>query len=150
MEKWYRETYVSPAFQKRIDIKAVLLTNEFRKAYLARYVRIHGEGQGQFDETIGSRIGVLVSLFSSERDHELLEDRRLWTVSMKYGKAELRNPEIRMLPEKPLLTPFFPFVSTWSKEFLLVFDPQGVEGGLPEKVVLSMRSALADVEMIWQ
>jgi hypothetical protein len=151
LEKWYRETFVSPAFQKRFEVKAVLLTNEFRKAYLARHARLQGPSQGgQFDDSIGSRVGVLLSVFSSDRDFEILEDKRLWTIAMNYGQAELRNPEVRMLPEKALTTPYFPFVSPWSKEFLVVFEPQGGEGGLPDKVELTMRSSMANVEMIWK
>jgi hypothetical protein len=156
-EKWHKEESIVSSLQKKLEVHALLLTDEFRRAYVARFQRLRGVTQDSLGQDIGRRVGVLVSVFSPEKPYESLDDRRLWTIQLKYGINTLANPEIKSLNDKVLLDPFFPFVNQWSREFILAFDPTagttGDSGGdetpLPDSVTLIMRSALTSVEVRW-
>ncbi len=149
LQKWQRSDAVFSMFQKRVEIHAVMLTAEFRKAYMERAGRIWGEGQQGFDSSLGNRVGFLVSFSTPDRAYESLDDKRLWVLNMNYGNTKIPNSEVRGLTDKALLEPFFPFVNQWSREFLVAFDP-GASGNLPEVVGLTFKSALAGVELIWR
>jgi hypothetical protein len=136
-------------FQKRIEVHAVMLTAEFRTAYMERAAKIWGEGQQAFDSSIGSRVGFLVSFSTPDRPYEFLEDKRLWVLSLNYGGTKVSNPEVRSLADKAVLDPFFPFVNQWSREYLVAFDP-AMGSSLPQSVSLSLKSALAGVELEWR
>jgi hypothetical protein len=149
LQKWQRSDAVFSMFQKRVEIHAVMLSTEFRKAYMERAVRIWGEGQQAFDSSLGNRVGFLVSFSTPDRAYESLDDKRLWVLNLKYGDTKIPNSEIRSLMDKAFLEPFFPFVNQWSREFLVAFDP-GAGGNIPDVVGLTFKSALAGVELIWR
>jgi hypothetical protein len=94
-------------------------------------------------------MGFLVSVSTPERPYENVDDRRLWTSSLQIGAVQIQNAEIRPLSDKVLLEPFFPFVTQWSREFLVAFDP-GATGELPQSVVLKFKSALVALDLEWR
>jgi hypothetical protein len=149
LEKWHRSDSVYSLFQKKIQVHGVLLTTDFRKAYLERVSRIRGDAVNALDESVGRRLGVFVSLTTPDYAYENLDDKRLWSVSLRYGKTQIHAPDVRPLSEKTPLTPFFPFVNQWSREFLVTFDANST-GELPDSVLLSLKSALVAVDLEWR
>lgn len=149
LNKWHRDGSVYHLFQKRIGVHGVLLTSEFRKAYLERMARLRGDSQSSLDESVGRRMAFLVSVTSPERAYENIDDKRLWNIALKYGNLQIQGAEVRPLSEKNTLDPFFPFSNQWSREFLVAFDPGGVTE-LPQSVTLVLKSALVSVEMEWR
>jgi hypothetical protein len=149
LEKWARSGSVHHLFQKKMDVQAIMLTNEFRAAYLERMTRLRGDTQSSLDESVGRRVGFLVSLSTPERAYENLDDKRLWTAALQLGTLQVQNAEIRPLSDKTLLDPFFPFVTQWSREFLVMFDP-GATGELPQSVILKLKSALVALDLEWR
>lgn len=149
VRKWHRSESVYSMFQKRIEVNAVMLTSEFRSAYLERAGRIWGEGQEAFDSSIGSRVGFLVSFYTPDKQYDYLDDKRIWALSLNYGGTKVSNPEIRALSDKVVLDPFFPFINQWSHEYLVAFDP-ALGSSLPQSVSLALKSALANIELEWR
>lgn len=149
--KWHKEINIFSEFQNRIEAHALFLSDDFRKAYHKRFESIRGETIDPFNQETGADFGILISVTTPDHYFEEVDSRNIWTLKLAYGSLDLANPDIRSLKEKEILEPFFPFVSKWSKEFLVVFNLKKEEGKaeLPQKVKLSMRSSLATIEMEW-
>jgi hypothetical protein len=156
-EKWNREAHIVDQFQKRIDMHAVLLTDEFRRAYAARWQRLRGDTNARLpEEMLGGKLGVFVSVFTPDRPFLRLDDKNLWSIRLRYGPTQLTPSVVKSLREKEYFEPYFPFVSLWTSEFLLVFDVAPSESApnanlaLPQTVHLEMNSSLTKLDLGWK
>ena len=142
LEKWTRRAEVNSKFHKTIITNAVVLSEEMKRAYSSRLSRIRGDSAiGPMGVEAG-KLGILVSSFTPDRPYLNLDDKNLWTAS------------VNLVPDKVLLESFFPFVSQWSKEYLLIFEASAA--GLssealvnPQTLSFDMRSALVNLSLVW-
>ena len=52
-----------------------------------------------------------------------LDDERLWNIQLQQEKGPLLKPDlVRKMKPKERWSPFFPAISKWSKEYLILFD----------------------------
>lgn len=154
LEKWRRDLKVFDRFQNRLEMSAVLFTEEMRQAYLSRWVKIRGDSFARIGMDVGGKLAILVSFFSPVEDYLRLDDHTVWTVRMAYGEKILSPVVIKRLYDKSMFASFFPFVHSWSQEYLIVFDAS-LSGSsdammLPSQVTAQFLSTLASVEVQWQ
>lgn len=158
MRKWSREAHVYESFQKKADATAVLLVDEVRQAYAARWQKLFANAGGRLEGLKSSQVGVFISYFSPNNNESALDDTALWSYGMALG-AEKRPAEfisVTALPRKELFEPFFPFISRWTNEYLLIFDSQGQAAPesvekftVPSMLSLSLRSPSVALEFRW-
>lgn len=157
--KWFRKTTVFSKFQNRVEMSAVLLTDEMRKAVAQRLSRIRGSADGisvLSDSSGGVRLGVLVSVFAPDAAYANLDDRSLWSLAMRIGPSQMTPMYVKRVTDKTLLQTFFPNIHQWSQDYLMVFDfPETIlqRDSETQKETLTAeflaQSALAKVELRW-
>lgn len=154
LEKWSREANVLEKFQKQVDVHAVLFTDEMRRAYAERFARLRGKADAQIEDIGDNKLGLVVSVFTPSTDFLDLDNALLWSLSVRWGAQQIEKPLIRKLKNKTPFEAFFPFVNHWSQDYLVVFDSREQLGNSilanPQSVTLSLRSALANVELTWK
>jgi len=159
LARWTKNIRVFSKFQHRIEMSGVLLSEEMRRAVSQRLSRLRGSGEGisvLSDSSGGVRLGVLVSVFSPEAPYNNLDDRTLWTLSMRIGPNQQSPLYIRRVVDKTLLQTFFLGINQWTQDYLLVFDfPETAlqrdnenQQQLPTAEFLA-QSAVARVELRW-
>lgn len=159
LKRWFRDIKVFSEFQNRVEMSAVLLTNEMRRAVTERLSRLRGASDGLSvlsDTSGGVRLGVLVSVFTPDEPYMTLDDRTLWSLSMRIGPSQMTPMYIRQISDKTLLRSFFPSMHRWSQDYLMVFDyPETIlqpesddqKGSLEAEFIA--QSAIAKVELRW-
>lgn len=154
-DKWFRKVSLVDQFQKRIDASAVLFTDDMRKAYAERWVRIRGDREAEIEALAGGRLAVFVSVFTPEADYLDLDNRQLWSHSLQLGAQGASPVAIKRLFSKSAFSPFFPFVNRWTSDYLVLFDAsssslQGAGLVNAPSASFHMRSALASLEFTWK
>lgn len=159
LERWTREAQVFSKFQKRVDISAVLLTDEMRRAVGERLARLRGTAEGLTvlsDTSGGARLGVLVSVFTPDAPYMDLDDRSLWSLALRVGSQQQPPLYVRRVSDKTPLKPFFSHIHQWSQDYLLVFDfpEKALQSGSADSKVsptaeFISQSAIAKVELRW-
>lgn len=153
LKKWQREAQAYDEFRLQIDVKAVLFTDEFRRAFLERWQRIRGESRSSLQEMTSGKSGALVSLYTPIYEYMTLDNAKLWSFELRFGDRVFAPTLVKLVPDKVMLQPYFPFVSNWSREYLVIFDtaaPGGESLVLPDSVTLALRSALSNIEFKWE
>jgi hypothetical protein len=140
-------------------MSAVLLTDEMRRAVAQRLSRLRGSGDALSvlsDSSGGVRLGVLVSVFAPDANYSNLDDRLLWSLSMRVGPSQLTPMYVRRISDKTLLQTLFKNIHQWSQDYLLVFDfPETILQRDNENQAQALnaefiaQSAIAKVELRW-
>lgn len=123
--RWTRSAHVFSKFQNRVEMSAVLLADEMRRAVAERLSRLRGTNDGLSvltDSSGGVRLGLLVSLYTPEGPYMNLDDKSLWSVSLRIGSNQQPPLYVRRVTDKTPLQPFFSHIHQWSQDYLLVFD----------------------------
>ncbi|MEN9826844.1 MAG: hypothetical protein RI953_2589 [Pseudomonadota bacterium] len=125
LDRWTRETRVFSKFQNKVEISAVLLADDMRRAVAERLSRLRGSTDGLTvlsDSSGGVRLGMLVSIFTPENPYMNLDDKSLWSLSLRIGPNQQAPMYVRRVSDKTPLQPFFSHIHQWSQDYLLVFD----------------------------
>lgn len=125
LERWTRKANVFSQFQNRIEVSAVLLADEMRRAVGERLSRLRGSSDGVSvltDSSGGARLGVLVSVYTPENPYLNLDDKTLWSLSLRIGPTQQPPMYVRRVFDKTTLEPFFSHIHRWSQDYLIVFD----------------------------
>ncbi len=102
-----RVTYLSPAFMKAYETREQAL----------QLVPLHAFG------TLTNKVGFLVSLFTPNDTAERFADNTYWNITLQAGEQTYKRTLLLPQREKLRLQSFFPHISSWSKEYFLVFTP---------------------------
>jgi hypothetical protein len=153
IKKWRKSVRVYDQFQNRVEMNAVLFTEEMRQAYLARWKRLRGDGEARIASEFGGNLALFVSVYTPQEDFIRLDNQNLWTIRMTYGTEKLAPTTVLRLYEKPMYQSFFDFVDKWSAEYLVVFDVSATESSepvaLPEDIGAQFSSSLAYINLKW-
>jgi hypothetical protein len=134
-------------FETRYEVTATYLSPSFRGAFADRLTRVYKQGQGQFDEA-GSKAGFFVSVHAPDSERTDLSNQAHWTILMNGKDGSLKPELIKKLDDKERWRAFFPTVTSWTTEYLIVFDtPATATSGLVDKVPVSLLIANADAQV---
>jgi hypothetical protein len=149
-----RSAQIYDNFATRYHISATHLSPRFKTAFTQRLERLFTESSPSLDET-GSRTGFFVSVFAPDSKVGDIDDPQLWKIFLIVDSENRQAPSlIKRLTPKDRWVPFFPSVTTWSKDFLIVFDTPNITPNatdLVEKKPLQLLFANSDarVHMDW-
>jgi hypothetical protein len=159
VERWTRKVHVFSKFQNRVEISAVLLADEMRRAVADRLARLRGNTDGLSvltDSSGGVRLGMLVSIFTPEGAYLDLDDKSLWSLTLRIGPNQQAPLYVRRVSDKTPLKPFFSHIHQWSQDYLLVFDfpetalqKENDAQKLPTVAEFTAQSSVARVEIRW-
>ena len=131
-----RVTYLSPAFMKAYETREQAL----------QLIPLHAFG------TLTHKIGFLVSLFTPNDTAERFADNTYWSITLQVGEQTYKRTLLLPQREKLRLQSFFPHISSWSKEFLLVFTPDDLTSTPKQShapLRLSLHHPQAGVILTW-
>lgn len=160
VQKWTRNVQVFSQFQNRIEMTAVLLPDEMRRAVAERLSRLrgHSDGLSVLSEAPGgvARLGLLVSVFTPETPYMNLDERSLWSLNLRIGAQQQQPMFVRRVADKTVLEPFFTHIHRWSQDYLLVFDfpetslqrDSATQAQVSDAEFLA-QSAIVRIEMRW-
>lgn len=159
VERWTRKVHVFSKFQNRVEMSAVLLADEMRRAVAERLARLRGNTDGLSvltDSSGGVRLGMLVSVFTPEGAYLDLDDKSLWSLNLRIGPSQQAPLYVRRVNDKTPLKPFFSHIHQWSQDYLLVFDfpetalqKENKAQNVPTSAEFTAQSSMARVELRW-
>jgi hypothetical protein len=159
LERWTRKAGVFSQFQNKIEISAVLLTDQMRKAVGDRLARLRGatEGMSVLSDSSGvGRLGMLVSVYTPENAYLNFDDKSLWSLSLRVGPQQQQPLFVRRVFDKTALEPFFSNIHRWSQDYLLVFDfpetavsQEAKTDAAASEAEFFAQSALARISLRW-
>lgn len=146
LEDKTRDVHVYDVFKSQYKITVTLLDESFMQALSKRISSVLLKEQIK-ELHIENKTAFFVVLSTPDRKMEQLEDKKIWTVTLKDGAETLKASEIKYMREKSQSQLFFPSVDTWSKEFLVIFDKDPKK--LSQDISLVVTNGKAEVKLGW-
>lgn len=108
------------------------LNTNFRQALATRHEQIFLEPQPLLTE-VSQKTAFFVSIYSRNGRLNDLRDERLWAIQLRSGSSVLKPSAIQTIAPKERWVVFFPEISSWSEEYLVIFD-QALPTNQPDAV----------------
>lgn len=144
-----REASVYSNFETKLMIKVTYLSDDFRMAFDKRYETLMEEKRFSLGEA-DKKAGFFVSIFTPDQQKPDLDNSKFWTLILKHKTDQKRYPTmVRHLSEKDRWKPFFPWLSRWSHEYLVLFDSARDVSVSPDEFTLSLSNPDARVSLNW-
>ncbi len=145
-----RQIEVVKNFETRHQIVASYLTPDFRAAIAERYRSIFNDQKPVFEAATDST-GFFVSVYSANRNLEDLSNSELWNITLQVKEGTLRPTRIQRLVPKELWSAFFPTISPWSQEYLILFKlpVMAPESGSPQGLTLNLSAPDGSAHASW-
>jgi hypothetical protein len=121
LEKYTFKKNIYRNFETKFTVSVSMLTGELRRAIASRHEEIMGAGQNNLAE-FSNQTGFFVSLYSPSSENQDLDDTNFWDISLNKNGETYKPVVVKSLTPKKKWQLFFPDVTNWSKEYLLVFD----------------------------
>lgn len=152
-EEASRNTTVTRNFETKYIIDVTYLSPRFRAAFAKRAERFT-KNKMQFLEDNSERSAFFVSIFAPEQRVDDLADPNYWTIQLTDGEDTIRPAFVRRLADKSRWKNFFPAVSQWSSEYMIVFDTPTRSTtanslAAAKSLKIHMTSPEADITMTW-
>lgn len=128
-------------FVTRYKISITQLNTNFRQAMAARHEKVFFEPQPQLTDA-SQKTAFFVTIYSSNIKLSDLSDERLWSIQLRTGSSVLKPNAIKSLTPKERWQVFFPNITQWSTEYLLLFD-QAPPANQPDAVNATSELILA-------
>ncbi len=149
-----KDVEVYDNFETRYRIHATYLSPKFRGAFTERLKKLFTEAIPSFSEA-GKKAGFFVTIYAPEDALTDLDNEQLWRIFLQLDNQSKLSPTlVKRLAEKERWRPFFPSVSSWTKEYLIIFDTPSITPNAAELVEkksfrLTFTNADARVHMNW-
>lgn len=150
LQKATQERKVIKDFETRYQVTATYLSPEFRSAFSQRLARVYVQDRSQLDEA-GKNAGFIVSITSPTPDRVDLANPNHWTLLLKTPDGAHKPVLVKKLEDKERWRAFFPAVTPWTSDYLIVFDSGAVDPKSPalvEKTGFSLTFANADAQVL--
>jgi hypothetical protein len=154
LTKATRERTIFKDFETRYIMTATYLSPEFRSAFAARLEQVYKRGEPGFQEAT-AKAGFFITLNAPGGDDRIdLTNVHHWTVLLETKEGPIRPILIKHIDDKVRWRPFFPGVTNWSSEYLVIFDTPSVDANSPQMVAktavhLILANADAKVGLVW-
>lgn len=148
-DKEYHEVYkmassdfeIISNFETHYTLNATILSNAFLSAFAKRYQRLFNEKQPILEEA-SDKAGFYISLYTANGELNDLTDPSIWNIQMKIADKIEKPFLIKELGPKERWQPFFPSITPWSKEYLILFKSPSINTSTKELVKNSARKLI--------
>ncbi|MBI2602236.1 MAG: hypothetical protein HYW48_04195 [Deltaproteobacteria bacterium] len=139
-------------FDKLYDVHVTFLSSEFMRAFEKR-LKERFKYQTMIDDVNGN-IGFFVSIFSPLGNLSELNQEKIWEILLSINGVDSHPDLVKSLKAKENWSTFFPYITLWSNEYLVLFKMPSGEGSSEavqskEKVTLSLSNLQAKTVMTW-
>ncbi len=131
-------------FVTKYKVSITSLSSNFRQAMAKRHEKVFLEPQPMLTDA-SQKTAFFVTLYSSNIKLEELADDRIWAIQLRTGSSVLKPSAIKPLLPKERWQVFFPEITNWSAEYLIIFD-QTPSANQPDAVNSSSELILASPE----
>lgn len=138
-------------FETRYQINVTRLSQNFRRAVAKRHEQLFDDTQPLLDSST-NHTGFFVTLYTSGEDLTDLTDKDLWSVYLKLGDHKVKPAMIKRLRSKERWKAYFPTVSIWTEEYLVIFDKNPPASSLDKgssELALHIANRDAKIKMTW-
>ena len=108
-------------FHTNFTLTTTLIDQEFADAFSERYERMYKE-KHKLITTADKRAAYFVSIYSPERRVKKIQSKDMWNIYLKVGDKRLKPQLFKRVRPKEKWNQFFPTITFWSHEFLIVFE----------------------------
>lgn len=108
-------------FVTKFQLHITQLNANFRQALATRHEKIFMEPQPLLTEA-SQKTAYFVSIYSQNSRLLDLKNDRLWSIQLRTGSSVLKPSSIQTIEPKDRWIVFFPEISAWSSEYLILFD----------------------------
>ena len=130
---------------------ATLFSQSFSSEFERRRVR-YFDKTSETMESIGKKAVFLVSIYGPYDVDTDLRDRKLWNLQLKSDAGVFKPSAVKKIRNKVWWRKFFPHISNWSEEYLIIFD-YDLPNSTKNKELLGLSFTFSDInarnEMKW-
>ncbi len=144
-----RDRKIFDNFETKYLVTATYLSPAFKTAFAKRIERVYKQDYGRFDETSG-KAGFFIAIHAPETERIDLANPAHWSVFLESKGGMVKPVIIKKINDKERWRAFFPSVSEWTTEYLIVFDTPAVDTSstqVVEKLNLALTLANADAQV---
>ncbi len=148
-DKATKDRKVFANFETKYLVTATYLSPDFKTAFSKRLEKVYKQDIGRFDEA-GGKAGFFVSIHAPESERIDLANPRHWTILLENKDGSAKPVLVKKINDKERWRAFFPSVSDWTSEYLIVFDTPAIETNsaqVVEKMNISLTLANADAQV---
>lgn len=142
-----QSTTIYSKYEKLYTINASFLSREFYSAL--RETMAERTTNMELLQTLRSNQSLMVSIFSPSEEFNDLSNSRLWDFTLTVNGVVYRAKTVTKIKEKESWYPFFPYISRWSSDFLIVFDIPDSETATNGPFTLTLGSSETKTLMTW-
>ncbi len=135
-------------FETKYAVTASYFSKDFIRAFEKRAEEIALPSSPLFAQYAKQQL-FFVSIFVPVASQFDLSNQQLWSLKLRQGSLQVAPLLIEALKEKTYWQGFFPFISSWSKEYLLVFPEEPALASNPAPFELRINNAEAAVTLGW-
>ncbi len=138
LRRWSREDQEYDELETKLFVAATYKSWPFRQAYVAEYARVYLLPEAEREALLKRETAALetyhdfvVAMYAPVRElSELTRERGIWRLYLEGpGGARVSPSAVERVKEPlPVVAAFFPYVSRWSRVFLVRFPRQTPDG----------------------
>lgn len=148
LDQYKKEARVYENFETKILLSAVYMSPNFQKAFQIRFKQLLEQNFEAF-QINEKELVFFVSLYTPFKEAFDLKDSSLWHVKARQANGQNLLPQsIQLISHKQRWSPYFDFISTWSKEYLISFPKPKSEK--EETLSLILSSSLGKIHLNWE
>ena len=121
-------------FETRFKVAATQLGSQFRSALAERYQYVYNEPQPLLSEA-SNQAGYFVTIYVADENSGDLGNPQIWNIQLKQPSGVLKPSLVKKLRPKEMWRAFFPDISAWSQEYLILFDSPAASQPSDHKLV---------------
>jgi hypothetical protein len=148
LEKESRKASFYKDFETIFLINATRISPNFKNAFTTRKNQTVPEFKSLLDKQTDRQISFVLSLYTPFEDLEKLQDSSQWNVSLQTKNKNFKKKSITKLSKKNHWEKFFPYVNTWTNEYLITFTLDKSQE-MPEKVSLLLSNVRSKSTLTW-
>jgi hypothetical protein len=148
LEKESKKASFYKDFETVYLLNATRISDKFRQAFKLRKNDSVPEFKNELDKLPENQISFIISLYTPFEDLENLKDSAQWNIILKIDDKIVTSKSIKKLAKKGAWDKFFPYINTWTNEYLVTFKVTKEEAK-PSKTVLLLSNARSKTTLTW-
>jgi hypothetical protein len=138
LRTYSRKASALNGFDTLYYLHATYLADPFKQEFEKRRKNILGDKDSPFMPAQG-KVAVFVSVYSPTRELNDMTDPKLWTLELQTEAGTVMAKTVTKMKNKYEWQSYFPYIDSWSSEFLVVFD-------VPEEDQMPVQFYFANLE----
>ncbi len=152
LKKTHREELVVRDLETKNILNVTKLDPSFLEAFRKRAKKVYSTDDFTMLKDIENKTAFFVSVYCDEMDRCNLSNKNLWTIQLKSPSSDVTPAIVRQMSNKGQWEQFFPGITSWSNDFLVIFDAKNAgqaEQLTDSNIELLFANAYANIRFKW-